>query len=468
MGRPGQSPLHEMSSVRPDEFGARLRRMRKAAGLSQVELAGGDVHPSYLSLMETGQRLPSREMLGRLAKRLGVSVAELTGEVDRDLDAPVALAEAALGLGRPAAAVDLLEPHLERLTPHRFATDALAVRAAEALASAFERVGRLDSALALLEGLAAAQSRTAGSQPSMTISVALVRCYRDAGDLGRAIDVGEDLVSRLSGLTAPDLEGSAALVSTLASAYLERGDLTRAQILLDGILNPRSPSGSVMDRASALWNAAITAVERGRPADGLLLSEQAGELVRLSGNLQARARIQVTQAWVLLAQTPPQPERARDHLRNALPQLRQYANMLSVCSAQTELARCEVLMGRPSVAVRLARTALSHLSQDHPLERARALAVLAAALLAEGDPQAGIICLDEAASLLDQSSANRHAGAIWRQLSHVYRQLEDIDGALAAADRALEVLVGPAAVLDNSNKSPSAPRSASRSSTVLG
>ena len=152
-----------------------------------------------------------------------------------------------------------------------------------------------------------------------------------------------------------DIEDPPALADLLrGTPYLIPEDL-----LLDGILNPRSPSGSVMDRASALWNAAITAVERGRPADGLLLSEQAGELVRLSGNLQARARIQVTQAWVLLAQTPPQPERARDHLRNALPQLRQYANMLSVCSAQTELARCEVLMGRPSVAVRLARTALS-------------------------------------------------------------------------------------------------------------
>ncbi len=437
-------PAIESAPSRPDEFGPRLRRLRKAAGLSQGQLAGDYVHSSYLSLLETGQRLPSPDVLAVLAGRLGVSVAELSGQVDRDLEAPVALAEAALGLGRPAAAVDLLEPHLDRMVPERFITDALAVRAAETLASAFERVGRLDAALGLLEGLAAAQRRTPGRWPSMAVSVALVRCYRDSGDLQRSIDVGEAVVARLDGLTTTDLEGSADLVSTLASAYLERGDLARASLLLDDVVARTTQTGSIADRAPALWNAAITAVERGRPADGLLLAEQAAQLVAHSGNLRSRARIQVTQAWVLLAQTPPRPEPARDLLRDALPQLRQYANQLSVCSAQTELARCEVLLGRPAVAVRHARSALSHLTQEQPLERARALAVLAAGLLGDGDTAAGVVCLDEAASLLDRSTARRQAGSVWRQLSDVYRQLGNLDRALGAADRALNALGAPA------------------------
>ena len=55
------------------EFGERLRQLRRAAGLSQTQLAGEDLSPSYVSLLETGKRQPSPDVVQTLALRLGCS-----------------------------------------------------------------------------------------------------------------------------------------------------------------------------------------------------------------------------------------------------------------------------------------------------------------------------------------------------------------------------------------------------------
>jgi tetratricopeptide (TPR) repeat protein len=425
---------------RAAEFGVRLRRLRAEAGLSQVALAGDELHPSYISLLEAGRRAPTPDALAVLARRLGISVGELTGDVDHDLEGPLVLAEAALGLGRPGEAVTLLEPWSAGLTPERLATSPLTFRAAEAYATGLERVGRLDDAIRVLETLRASVDTAGRGDAWLAVTVPLVRCYRDAGDLARAVDVGELALSRLSGLASLRLAGHAALVSTLAGAYAERGDLTRAATLLDDLLDETSRAGSPEQQANAYWNAAITAAERGRPADGLVLADQATRLLALGDDLRSRARVQVARAWILLAQNPPRATEARTLLRETLPQLRQYDGNLSVASAETELARCELVLGRPDVALRHARSALKALSIEHPVERARALTALGAALLATGDGEAGLVALDEGASCLERAQAPRQAAAVWRQLAEVFKSQGDAVRALAATERALNAV----------------------------
>jgi transcriptional regulator with XRE-family HTH domain len=54
-----------------------LKALRLKAGLSQRELAQGLVTKSMISQIESGRVQPSRELLGRLAERLGVTFADL-------------------------------------------------------------------------------------------------------------------------------------------------------------------------------------------------------------------------------------------------------------------------------------------------------------------------------------------------------------------------------------------------------
>src|SRR5216110_1257296 len=63
--------------IQQPDFGRRLRRLRTERGLSQRDLAGGLVSPSYVSLLESGARVPALEVAMRLAGTLGVPVGAL-------------------------------------------------------------------------------------------------------------------------------------------------------------------------------------------------------------------------------------------------------------------------------------------------------------------------------------------------------------------------------------------------------
>jgi tetratricopeptide (TPR) repeat protein len=419
-----------------ESFAARLLRLRVAAGLTQRQLAGEALHPSYVSLLESGRRVPTPAAVDALAARLGVTSGELSGEVASGLEAPLALAEAALGLGRAAEAVGLLDPWASAWAVVEATTDPLALRAAAMHATALERVGRTDDAVAVLERLRMLDERAPGRIAAVAVAVSLVRIYRDAGDLDRAIDLGERTVARLGDSASADVLAHAELVSTLSGAYSERGDLLRASSMLSELIG--RTAGNREARAKLVWNAAITATERGRSADGLQLAEQASLLLSSAPDVRGRARLQVSLAWVLLAQREPDAEQARTLLREALPLLRQHDSSLSVAGAESELARCELVLGRPDVAARHAQSALRRLTAGQGIERARALAAFGSALLQQGDVEAGALALDESARELEASQASRQAAVVWRQLADARRSVGDHAGALDAADRALD------------------------------
>lgn len=67
-------------------FAAALRHRRKAAGLSQEELAfKADLSTSYISLLETRNRQPTLTVLAAICEQLDVSMSDLLAEVERPL-----------------------------------------------------------------------------------------------------------------------------------------------------------------------------------------------------------------------------------------------------------------------------------------------------------------------------------------------------------------------------------------------
>ena len=60
------------------KFGKRLRALREARGWSQEEFADrAGLHRTYVSAVERGVRNPTLSVLERLAKALGIKLAEL-------------------------------------------------------------------------------------------------------------------------------------------------------------------------------------------------------------------------------------------------------------------------------------------------------------------------------------------------------------------------------------------------------
>jgi transcriptional regulator with XRE-family HTH domain len=59
-------------------FGSRIRELRKDAGLSQERLAElADLHRTYMSGVERGERNASLTSIARIAKALNVSLSTL-------------------------------------------------------------------------------------------------------------------------------------------------------------------------------------------------------------------------------------------------------------------------------------------------------------------------------------------------------------------------------------------------------
>lgn len=66
-------------------FAKVLKDRRKAAGLSQEELAfRADLSMSYISLLETKNRQPTLTVMEVLARELGLSLSELVGDVEAE------------------------------------------------------------------------------------------------------------------------------------------------------------------------------------------------------------------------------------------------------------------------------------------------------------------------------------------------------------------------------------------------
>jgi transcriptional regulator with XRE-family HTH domain len=65
-------------------FGAALRRLRLAAGMSQERLGlEAGVQRNFISLIETGQNQPTITTIVKLARALGMRASELVAEAER-------------------------------------------------------------------------------------------------------------------------------------------------------------------------------------------------------------------------------------------------------------------------------------------------------------------------------------------------------------------------------------------------
>ena len=64
-------------------FGAALRRMRLASGMTQEQLGlEAGVQRNFISLIELGQNVPTINTISKLARALGMKASELVAEAE--------------------------------------------------------------------------------------------------------------------------------------------------------------------------------------------------------------------------------------------------------------------------------------------------------------------------------------------------------------------------------------------------
>jgi transcriptional regulator with XRE-family HTH domain len=413
-------------------LGQRLRMLRSERGLSQADLAGDLVSASYVSLIESGKRLPERDVVDGLARRLGVSALYLESGVKAE-----ELTEQRLKLqfAEIALANGSIEEAREQFAAlERAASAEIRLSATWGLARTEEACGDLHQAVSHLDALlGAARSGQPGAPGLLTLLDSRCRMYRDAGDFSRSIEVGEEALREVRGLGLEGTEDEIKLASTLVGAYRRRGDLFTAQHLAGGVIERAERHGSPVARAAAYWNASTVAATRGQIVLALELATKTLALLSEESSQDRNlARMRTTYAWLLLECDPPRLDDADAVLARA-------HEALSELNVQQNLARCEMVMARSALlrgqfteAVRIADGAIARCADADGAELENAHVVRGLALLLAGRVDEGSAIVLGAASRMTDNGSRLNAAEAYRELAEAVLQAGRPDEAIAA------------------------------------
>jgi transcriptional regulator with XRE-family HTH domain len=419
-------------------FAERLRDLRKAAGLTQVDLAGDDLSPSYISLLESGKRSPSDDVIRQLAVRLGCSVSQLSdgqpSEREERLTLELAYARLAVEHGESADA----RSRLERL----LADDSLVPRTRDEaellLGRAHHGLGDPAGAVAVLQPLFDRACARQTSQSMLEVAIPLCFCYYASGDLHRASQVGSHAmeVAHPQGLAGTD--DYFRLGATVMGIYFDLGDFLFARQLGERLAAEAEEADRPAGQAALYWNAAVLAEYEGRLGEAVRLCEQALARMGELDNSRDFARLRLAVAGILMACEPPVVDEASALLDRCYSDLRDLGAKTDF--AEWAYVRSAVLLHRGDLARAedQAREALALLRGQLCPEHVRALLALADVQMARGAPDDALAALRQASEQLEVVGSGRAIGLIWRELAERLTDIKDHQAAAQAFRRALD------------------------------
>jgi transcriptional regulator with XRE-family HTH domain len=407
------------------ELGVRIRGLRLTRGMTQADVAGKDLSVAYMSRIEGGTRRPDLAMLKVIAQRLDTTAEYLvTGIEPKEADeARLSLryAELALESGEPveaerASAEVLANPRVARLLDIGFDAAFLHARALEVL-------GRLDDAVVELERLRPA-AETSGRWPQAMM--ALSRCYREGGDLNRAIDVGEATLERLRQVTLAGMDDAVQVELTVAAAYFERGDEMHAIALCRHALERADEAGSPKARAAAYWNASVMQSRRGSHREAITLADKALAILSEGSDARNLARLRLQLGIFLLRAADGDSRQAERHLRKARRELAASSgSSVDIARCDAYLAQARLDLGDADAAVQLAESALESIGAVSPSVAADAHLVLARAAATAGEKVAVRQHYRAAASAMAAAASDRAVAQIWLEFAYLLDEVGD-------------------------------------------
>jgi tetratricopeptide (TPR) repeat protein len=416
---PRQKSTHVDS---PAAVGERLKEARERAGLSQRQLSFSGCSPAYISRIESGDRIPSLQLLRELGRRLGVSEDYLaTGTADRGvLGAELAQAEVALRLDELDIAEGLFEQVLGSAV-----TDAEKAEAHAGLGQLASRRGNPREAIKFLEharGMTDRMMRAA-------VAEALGRAYAMVGELESAIGVFQGALDEADE-REDDIETMRFAV-LLASALIDSGNLGRAEELLGRALALGEKSQDPLVRARLYWSQSRLHAERNDQDTAADYARRALEILLLTEDTYRTARGHQLLAHIELDRG--NADEALILLERGWPLLERSGNKLERAQYRLEEARALAMLERSEEAAALAMQVSGLVSDAAPEDAARSYTVLGSVYEELGESSRAREVYELAAELLEPRNPNRF-------LIEVYSKLADLAEAEGQKDEAYDYM----------------------------
>ena len=376
---PRQKSDHVDSAV---ALAARLREARERTGLSQRALARGICTPAYISRLEKGERIPSLQLLRRLADRLGANADELAAG-SRPVDDPLRDAELALRLGANGEAEAAFRAALG-------AEDrGLRLRALRGLGElAFDR-GEQREAIVLLEQAAAL------ALDPLVLAEPLGRAYALSGELESAIAIFE---RALAAARAQQNELETLRFSVLlANALIDANGFGRAAELLGDTIAATAESHDPLILARLWWSQSRLHEKLNDPDTAARYARRAVAALELTEHTTYTARAHQLLAHIELDRG--HPAEALDILATGLPLIEQSGNRYEKGMFRLEQARAYVQLGLSEEAAGVAMEASALFSDASPGDAARAHSLVADVFAELGDRPRALELYELAAEL---------------------------------------------------------------------
>jgi tetratricopeptide (TPR) repeat protein len=430
-------------------FGTRLRQVRLRAGLSQSDLALGLMSPSHISLMESGRRSPSSELLEQLAERLGVATEYLiSGPSFKAIESrrkDLLFAEIALKNGDAEFAENALSSLISALEPGE--SPEFAVRSRHLFARVLERLGRLEEAASELRKAIDIAETSGLPLEAVEMTITLSNCARESGDFLKALE----LITAAQESFPVELRNSATYARLLSNAigiHYVRGDYLRAQDLSEQALSVFDHQTDPAAQAAILWNASLAADANQDITKALLLAQRAAGLYSESDDRRSEGVLRIAISWLFTRQTPPNTTAAIEQLIQAESLLEDYGTAIDRAALETEFSRVEWLQDNFEGALRYATSALSRLSgANDRLQSAEAHLLVARAQISLGNEVESSMNLTVARNILAAMEPSRVNAFAWRELGDIYARQGFTDEALTAYREALHDAGVPASPL---------------------
>ena len=420
-------------------LGGRIRRARIERGLSQRDVAVPVLTPSYVSLIESGKRIPSSDALEHIAGVLGMDPLEIrTGRspgAEAALELQLQEARRALHAGERDEATTLAEE--VRLEAKRDGWPRVEAKALCVLAVAKEHEGDPHQALELY-GAAEDLWRVEPLHLRYEAVAGAARCMLELGDSRLAIHILNEYLEQLERSGEPDPVARMRAHGALVACYMHVGLRNKAAHEAEQALRYAPRMDDPAELACLHMNVASSMLGQGRHADAVEAARKAEQHFSMLDWKLGAAWAAMNRGIVLLEKHDLAG--ARTAFEEALERLGSVSNAnADRANVLNELAQVERMSGRPARAQARAAEARALLGEDGPpLVLATNYREMGRALLKK-DPAAAEKDLRAAMKLFRDAGAAREAATTARELAKVLRDRRKPREALAILDEGLEV-----------------------------
>jgi tetratricopeptide (TPR) repeat protein len=394
----------------PRAVGERLREARERAGLSQRQLSFPGCSPAYISRIESGDRIPSLQLLRELGSRLGVTEDFLATGADSPTGSANVLVEAEveLRLGNLEEAERAYAAALESSQNTAVRAGALA-----GLGQTAFRSGDPKAAIGYFEAALSTYGDGEAAHPELADS--LGRSYAMVGELESAIGIFERCLTDAE--KRQDLLLTIQFSVLLGHSMIDIGNFRRAEELLGRALALGSDSQNPSVLAHLYWTQSRLHAERGEAETAARYARRALEVLRLTEDTYRTARAHQLLAHIELDRGNPQE--ALDLLEEGWPLLEASANGLERAQYRLEEARALARLGRSEEAAALAMQISGLIADAHPEDAARSYSVLAGVFEDLGDRGRARELYELAAELLEPRNPNRFLIDVYSRLAEI-------------------------------------------------